>query len=123
MNNMHLISNMVALFLYGLPLIKIGFPFISLYLFSILSSGVFTIWFLNFFHLNVQVIGASGAIFGIVAVLLLIYNRGISSIIILILETHIVALLIGINDAWYTHLGGALGGIVFYLVYRLFNKR
>jgi len=65
---------------------------------------------------NVGVIGASGAIFGMLGALLVIHRRlggNITQLLVLVLINLVIGFLPGLQIAWQAHLGGLIvGGIV-----------
>lgn len=114
---LHLVFNMVVLYQVG-PLIEyeIGRSrFITLYLFATLTAtGLDYLW-----HPNVPVVGASGALFGLIGFAILWYHRlGDRNSLELrnfmlkwALFSFIFGILVGADHA--AHLGGAAGGALF----------
>ncbi len=120
---LHLGMNMFGLYLFGNMIeyhIK-SKDFILLYLVSLIFSGIVSILFLNYLSNNLNfVVGASGAIFGVWA-FYSFYTDTVKEFLIYFLIYHVLIFITGMNIAWYSHMGGALGGILFWFLY--YNKK
>jgi membrane associated rhomboid family serine protease len=114
---------MFALYLFG-NIIEYKIKskdFILLYLLSIILSGIVSILFLIYFSSNPSfIIGASGAIFGIWA-FYSFYTDTVRDFLIYFLIYHVFIFVLGMNIAWYSHLGGSIAGILFWFLY--YNKK
>lgn len=112
----HLAFNMIVLYMVGPRLeFEIGkSPFIVLYVVTALTGTLAGL----FWHPNTPVVGASGALFGLIGFSVAYYHRIGTSIAIQMrnfffqwaIFAFIFGLLIGADNAG--HLGGALGGVI-----------
>ena len=115
---LHLFSNMFALFLFGSILEKVvGYKnFLKVFFLSGIISGVFSIFFYN------SVIGASGAIFGVMGMLgilrskMVVWTLGVPMYMILAIIVYAALDLAGVfypdNVAHIGHLAGLFYGVI-----------
>lgn len=112
---MHLLSNMLCLFIYGLILERnIGsLKFLLIYMVSLISSGVL----INFVGGNGIHMGASGAIWGLMTATL-IYNLKNHLSPYYALRGIIINLIysFGVGVSWQGHIGGGIGGLLIALM-------
>lgn len=123
---MHLAFNIVMMLAMGMFFEKVfGFRRTAIFFFSCGLIGSLTYFILSPFS-NIPVVGASGAISGILAVTFLLLNeqgslgntgkRGALPFILIWLVIIVGTGLISTDTAWQAHLGGFLGGLgLFYL--------
>ncbi|MGV8852547.1 MAG: rhomboid family intramembrane serine protease [Rhodoglobus sp.] len=114
----HVGFNMFTLFIFGRLLeIPLGRArFISLYLISALGGSVAVL----LISPGAVVLGASGAIFGIVAAFFVIQRRmGVNNRVLLIVlaVNLVVGFIPGLNISWEAHVGGLLTGALLALVF------
>lgn len=117
---LHIALNMLSLFVLGPPLEQMlgRWRFLALYLIAGIGGSVAVLWLGNPFG---GVIGASGAIFGLLGALLVI-QRGLGAnsrqlVVILVLNLAVGFLLPGIS--WQAHVGGLIaGGLVAFIFMR-----
>lgn len=110
----HIGFNMLALWVLGpqLELMLGRWRFAALYLLSALSGSVFVYWLAGVHSLTV---GASGAIFGLMAALVLVaYKvRGDVRSLITLVAINVAITVIGAGYiSWQGHLGGFVGGLL-----------
>lgn len=113
----HILFNMLALWLFGRNLEQmIGRgAFLLLYIFSGLggSLGVMLWAYVDVQSLQVATVGASGAIFGLLAATLVAYKAArvnVTSLAVLIAINFAIGLLPGASISWQAHLGGMIVG-------------
>jgi membrane associated rhomboid family serine protease len=110
---LHLGGNMLALYLFGPQLEQaLGRTrFLALYLVSGLAGSAMVVWFAG---TQVQTLGASGAIFGLMGALLVLVHKiggNLSQIGMLLLANVVITFAVpGIS--WQGHLGGFVGGVL-----------
>ncbi len=110
---MHIAFNMVALYLFG-PFVEraLGtWRFLSVYLLTAVVASVF-VFVLT--PANTLTVGASGAVFGLFAIaLVLLYRSGqdVRSLLILLGINVVLSLRPGVS--WQGHLGGFIAGLVY----------
>ncbi|MEV8252623.1 rhomboid family intramembrane serine protease [Rhodoglobus sp. NPDC076762] len=114
----HIGFNMFTLFIFGRALeIPLGRArFLALYLVSALGGSVAVLLLAP----GSVVLGASGAIFGIVAAFFVIQRRmGVNNrVLLIVLAINLVAGFIpGLNISWQAHVGGLITGAVLALVF------
>lgn len=121
---LHILFNMYTLWMFGQVLeTMLGRArFITLYLLSGLagSLGVMYFDFALGLDLTTGVVGASGAIFGLMgAYLVILRHLGSSStgLLILVGINLVIGFLPGMNWAWQAHVGGLVGGLIIGLIY------
>jgi membrane associated rhomboid family serine protease len=108
---LHIAFNMYVLYILGPPLEQLlgHGRFLALYLLSGLGGAVASYWFSG---LNTLSVGASGAIFGLMAAWIVVgrrLNRDVSQILVLLgINVAIGFVVSGID--WRAHLGGAVTG-------------
>lgn len=115
----HILFNLLALWLFGRNLEQmIGrSAFLLLYLFSGVggSLGVMLWAYVDVTSLQVATVGASGAIFGLLAATLVAYKAArinITSLAVLIGINFAIGLLPGASISWQAHLGGMIVGAI-----------
>ncbi len=114
---LHILFNMYALWLFGRHLEQVlgRAAFLTLYLFSGLggSLGVMLWAYVDPATVGVPTVGASGAIFGVLAATLVAFRAArvnITSLAVLVAINFGIGLLPGANISWQAHLGGLLVG-------------
>lgn len=129
-NFMHILMNLIALFQIGIileSLISIK-RYLKLFAFSGLMSSIFSIiyiFILRKFNIDtdIYVLGASGAIFGLYIYMSLTINQ-MKSFYINVVILHILAFIIHIPIAWFAHLGGIVGGLLYFVIeYRFYKNK
>ena len=110
-NLIHIGMNMVMLFLLS-TMFSEKSNFFTIYFFSGITASLFSFIYVNFIS-GALVLGASGAIFGIFSYIFFRTNRRKEFYLnFIIFNVGMIA--IGMNIAWYAHLGGAIAGILYY---------
>lgn len=112
---LHLFSNMFALLIFG-TFIEYNFSrvaFIGVYFISGLIGNLFSLIFLP---LNINSLGASGCIFGLIGAALVIIIKQKSRILLILAGMYVAYFVVsslspGIN--FYAHIFGLLGGFLF----------
>ncbi len=114
---LHIAFNMFALWLFGRNLEQlIGRAwFIVLYLYAGIGGSLMVMgWvFVDLESIRVATVGASGAIFGVLAATLVAYRAArvnITSLAVLIAINFGIGLLPGASISWQAHLGGMIVG-------------
>jgi len=111
----HILFNMFALWDLGNAVEeKIGkLKFLTIYFISGLGASLFTYITLSTLHININVIGASGAIFGVYAYYAMLFNKEKEFLMVFFIF-HLFLVLTGtINGiAWYAHIGGSIAGYI-----------
>lgn len=121
---LHILFNMFSLFVIGPPLeLALGrVRFLSLYLLSGFGGSVAVL----FLAPTTGVLGASGAIFGLLGAFFII-QRSLGSRNVQIMIVIAINLVIGFlipNIAWQAHVGGLIvGGVVAYALFATRNPR
>lgn len=117
-NITHIAMNMIALLQLGLLIEKEISKkiLLNLYFLSGLGSAIASIIYLSNGN-EANVIGASGAIFGLFAFYSIVTNR-INSFLIQVVLFHAAILFFQLPVAWYAHFGGILVGSVFAIFYK-----
>lgn len=110
---LHLGVNMLALYFLGPQLERVlgRARFLALYLISALAGSAVVMWFTE---PHVTTLGASGAVFGMMAALLVLAWKlgGNYQQILVWIGINVAITLIGANSiSWQGHLGGFLGGL------------
>jgi membrane associated rhomboid family serine protease len=109
----HIATNMISLYLLGLPLERIlgRWRFLTVYLLSLLGSSVSVMLFSSPFG---PTIGASGAVYGLMGALLVTFKRfGFDLrqlIVVIALNVYVTFAVPGIS--WQGHLGGLVVGAI-----------
>jgi membrane associated rhomboid family serine protease len=114
---LHILFNMFALWLFGRNLERMlgRLWFLVLYLFAGMGGSlVVMIWvYFDLASIQVATVGASGAIFGVLAATLVAYraaNVNITSLAVLIAINFGIGFLPGASISWQAHLGGMIVG-------------
>jgi membrane associated rhomboid family serine protease len=121
----HVLLNMYMLWIFG-PMLEgmLGrWRYLALYLLSGLA-GSLGVMFLS--DPRVGVVGASGAIFGLVGAMLVIQRRlggNATQLLILVGINLVIGFLPGLNVAWQAHVGGLVGGAILGLIYVQTRRR
>jgi membrane associated rhomboid family serine protease len=115
----HVALNMYSLWLFGQALEPMlgRARFLALYLISGFA-GSLGVLFLT--AGNVPVVGASGAIFGLMGAFLVIQRKrggNMNGLLVLVGINLIIGFIPGINVAWQAHVGGLVGGALAGLIY------
>ena len=111
-NIIHLGLNMFFLYMLSKMYRMYNSKFIPVYIYSGLLASIFSYIYVSFIS-NSLVLGASGAIFGIFSYIMFKENKR-NEFYINFLIVNIGMVAIGMNIAWYAHLGGAISGILYY---------
>jgi membrane associated rhomboid family serine protease len=113
----HILFNMYALWLFGRHLEQVvgRAAFLTLYLFAGLggSLGVMLWAYADPASVGVPTVGASGAIFGVLAATLVAFRAArvnITSLAVLVAINFAIGLLPGASISWQAHLGGMVVG-------------
>ncbi len=123
----HILLNMYSLFIFGSILEQLvgRWRFLALYLLSGLGGSVAVL----LLSPQALVVGASGAIFGVVAAFVVI-QRGLGrnnvQLLVLVGINLVIGFVPGFNISWQAHLGGLIVGAAIGLVYlrtRRVNQR
>jgi membrane associated rhomboid family serine protease len=115
----HILLNMYTLWIFGRLLEPMlgRIRFLALYLISGLAGSVGVVVFAA---PNAQVLGASGAIFGLMGAFVVIQRRlggNMTQLYILLAINLAIGFIPGANISWQAHLGGLIGGALVGLVY------
>jgi membrane associated rhomboid family serine protease len=115
----HILLNMYTLWIFGRLLEPIlgRWRFLTLYLISGLAGSVGVVVFAA---PNSQVLGASGAIFGLMGAFVVIQRRlggNATQLYILLAINLAIGFIPGANISWQAHLGGLIGGALVGLIY------
>jgi membrane associated rhomboid family serine protease len=121
----HVLLNMYTLWIFGQILESMlgRGRFLALYLLSGLA-GSLGVLFLA--HPLVPVVGASGAIFGLMGAFLVIQRRlggNSTQLLILVGINLVIGFLPGTNIAWQAHVGGLIGGALIGLIFVQTRRR
>jgi membrane associated rhomboid family serine protease len=121
----HVLLNMYTLWIFGQLLENVlgRGRFLSLYLISGLAGSVGVVWLAD---PNTSVVGASGAIFGLMGAFLVIQRRlggNATQLLILVGINLVIGFIPGFNIAWQAHLGGLVGGALVGLIFVETRKR
>ncbi len=123
---MHLFFNMYALWAIGMilePLLG-RLRFLLIYLLTAFFGNAFVLLFASVTNQqNVAVVGASGAIFGLFGVLLVLYRANKENLkgLLVILGINFALAFVFPNISWQSHLGGFLTGVLLSLLWA--NKK
>lgn len=115
----HILLNMYMLWIFGQlmeQLLGRG-RFLALYLISGFAGSVGV---LLLAPVNTVVVGASGAIFGLMGAFLVIQRRlggNTNQLLILLVINLVIGFIPGLNIAWQAHVGGLVGGALVGLIY------
>jgi membrane associated rhomboid family serine protease len=115
----HILLNMYTLWIFGQILERMlgRGRFLALYLISGLAGSLGVMFWAQ--H-DTFVVGASGAIFGLLGAFIVIQRKlggDTSQLFILVAINLVIGFLPGMNVAWQAHLGGLLGGVAVGFVY------
>lgn len=121
----HVLLNMYMLWIFGPQLeAMLGrWRFLALYL---LSGWAGSLGVLFLADPRVGVVGASGAIFGLVGAMLVIQRRlggNSTQLLVLLGINFVIGFLPGANISWQAHLGGLIGGAIVGLILVQTRKR
>lgn len=121
----HVLLNMYTLWIFGQLLEGLlgRSRFLSLYLISGLAGSVGVLWLGN---PGTAVLGASGAIFGLMGAFLVIQRRlggDATQLLVLVGINLVIGFIPGFNIAWQAHLGGLVGGALVGLIFVETRKR
>ena len=110
---MHIGFNMLALYFLGPGLERVlgRVRFLAIYFTSALSGSAFVMWLTPS---HVSTVGASGAIFGLMAAILLVAHKHRGNVrgILMWLGANVVITVMGAAAiSWQGHLGGFIGGL------------
>lgn len=121
---MHILLNMYTLWLFGRQLESFlgSARFVALYLLSGLGGSVAVLlWvYVEPMSLVVPVVGASGAIFGLLGAFLVIgraLGSNMTGLVVLLAINLVIGFLPGTSVAWQAHLGGLVVGAIVGLVF------
>ena len=121
----HVLLNMYMLWIFG-PILEgmLGrWRFLALYLLCGLA-GSLGVLFLS--DPQVAVVGASGAIFGLVGALLVIQRRlggNSTQLLVLVGINLVIGFIPGLNIAWQAHVGGMIAGALIGLIFVQTRRR
>lgn len=121
----HVLLNMYTLWIFGQLLEGIlgRWRFLSLYLISGLAGSVGVLWLGD---PRTGVVGASGAIFGLLGAFLVIQRRlggSATQLLILLGINLVIGFIPGFNIAWQAHLGGLVAGALVGFIFVETRKR
>lgn len=121
----HVLLNMYTLWIFGQLLEGLlgRSRFLALYLIAGFAGSVGVLWLSNPL---VPVVGASGAIFGLMGAFLVIQRRlggQTTQLFVLLGINLVIGFLPGVNIAWQAHLGGLIGGAIIGWIYVETRKR
>ena len=120
---LHILFNMFTLWMFGQALESIlgRARFITLYLIAGLAGSLGVMYFDLALGLELNpVVGASGAIFGLMGAYLVILRHlgsNSTSLLILVVINVVIGFLPGSNLSWQAHVGGLIGGAITALIY------
>ena len=115
----HVLLNMYTLWIFGQllePLLGRG-RYLALYLLSALAGSLGVLFLANPFT---PVVGASGAIFGLMGAFLVIQRRlggNATQLLVLVGINLVIGFIPGLQIAWQAHIGGIIGGAVLGLIF------
>ncbi|MEI5584420.1 MULTISPECIES: rhomboid family intramembrane serine protease [unclassified Agromyces] len=121
----HVALNMYTLWIFGQLLEGLlgRWRFLALYLISGFAGSVAVLWLAD---PGTGVVGASGAIFGLMGAFLVIQRRlggTATQLLILVGINLVIGFVPGFNISWQAHLGGLVGGALVGLIYVETRKR
>ncbi|QEO14501.1 rhomboid family intramembrane serine protease [Agromyces intestinalis] len=121
----HVLLNMYTLWIFGQLLEGLlgRWRFLALYLIAGLGGSVGVVWLAE---PSTQVVGASGAIFGLMGAFLVIQRRlggNTTQLFVLLGINLVIGFVPGWNIAWQAHLGGLVVGAIVGLIYFETRKR
>ena len=115
----HVLLNMYTLWIFGQTLEPMlgRWRFLTLYVLSGLAGSLGVLFLSN---PGVGVVGASGAIFGLMGAFLVIQRRlggNATQLLVLVGINLVIGFLPGLNVSWQAHVGGLIGGAVLGLIF------
>ncbi len=115
----HIALNMYTLWIFGQALEPMlgRARFLALYLISGFAGSLGVLFLTDG---TVPVVGASGAIFGLMGAFLVIQRKlggNMNGLLVLVGINLVIGFIPGINIAWQAHLGGLIGGALVGLIY------
>ncbi|ANP70992.1 rhomboid family intramembrane serine protease [Cryobacterium arcticum] len=115
----HVLLNMYTLWIFGQILERMlgRGRFLTLYLMSGLAGSLGVLFLAD---PRVAVVGASGAIFGLMGAFLVIQRKlggNATQLLVLVGINLVIGFLPGLNVAWQAHVGGLIGGAVIGLIF------
>lgn len=115
----HVLLNMYTLWIFGQFLENLlgRGRYLALYLLSALAGSLGVLFLADPFT---PVVGASGAIFGLMGAFLVIQRRlggNAKQLLVLIGINLVIGFIPGLNIAWQAHVGGIIGGALLGLIY------
>ncbi|WP_235825177.1 rhomboid family intramembrane serine protease [Agromyces badenianii] len=121
----HVLLNMYTLWIFGQLLEGLlgRWRFLALYLLSGLAGSVGVVWLSD---PSASVVGASGAIFGLMGAFLVIQRRlggQTTQLFVLLGINLVIGFVPGLNIAWQAHLGGLLAGALIGFIFVETRKR
>lgn len=121
----HVALNMYTLWIFGQLLEGLlgRWRFLALYLISGLAGSVAVLWLAD---PRTGVVGASGAIFGLMGAFLVIQRRlggSATQLLVLVGINLVIGFVPGFNISWQAHLGGLIGGALVGLILVETRKR
>ncbi|QTX06215.1 rhomboid family intramembrane serine protease [Agromyces archimandritae] len=122
---LHVALNMYTLWIFGQLLESLlgRWRYLALYLIAGLGGSVGVVWLAE---PNSAVVGASGAIFGLMGAFLVIQRRlggQTTQLFVLLGINFVIGFLPGVNISWQAHLGGLVAGAVAGFVFMETRKR
>ncbi|WP_235492728.1 MULTISPECIES: rhomboid family intramembrane serine protease [unclassified Leifsonia] len=116
---LHVALNMYTLWIFGQLLESLlgRGRFLALYLISGLAGSVAVIWLASPLT---AVVGASGAIFGLMGAFLVIQRRlggNMTQLLVLVGINLVIGFIPGTNIAWQAHVGGLVAGAIMGLIF------
>jgi membrane associated rhomboid family serine protease len=115
----HVLLNMFTLWIFGQMLEQLlgRGRYLALYLLSALAGSLGVLFLAD---LYTPVVGASGAIFGLVGAFLVIQRRlggNAKQLLVLVGINLVIGFIPGLNIAWQAHVGGIIGGAALGLIF------
>ena len=115
----HVLLNMYTLWIFGQLLERMlgRWRFLALYLLGGLAGSLGVLFLAD---PRVAVVGASGAIFGLMGAFLVIQRRlggNSTQLLVLVGINLVIGFVPGLNIAWQAHVGGLIGGALLGLIY------
>lgn len=121
----HILLNMYTLWIFGSLLERMlgRWRFLVVYLLSGLAGSLGVLFLAD---PTIAVVGASGAIFGVMGAFLVIHQRlgaNMTQLVVLIGLNLVIGFFPGFSIAWQAHLGGLIGGALVGLIFVQTRKR
>ena len=119
----HIAMNMIVLYQCGAMLESSmnKMMYLLLYLICGIAGSFAAVLFINNVDINVNVVGASGAIFGLLAYFSVV-GRSFLTFLVEAGIFHAVVYYFHLPIAWYAHLGGAIMGLILALIFASGNQ-